>query len=98
MAKLFVSEYEKMTHGPSGLIPMEPCILDQIPVVIGAGSLQSLPFQGRTKYVRIHADVICSIAFGPNPTATTNSKRLIAGATQDFAVTAGDRVAVITNT
>lgn len=94
MAKLFITEYEKLVQWA----PQEPCILDQV-VAIGAGSVQSLQFTGRTRFVRLQSDIVCSVAFGPNPTATANTKRIAANQLGEiFSVNSGDRVAVITNT
>lgn len=96
MAKLYVSEYIK---APDRAAPQqEPSIVEQTPVVIGAGSLQSAAFNAKTGVVRIHTDAICSIAFGGDPTATADSKRMAADQTEYFAVGPGQKVAVITNT
>ncbi|MBP9714802.1 MAG: hypothetical protein KBD60_14140, partial [Sterolibacterium sp.] len=76
----------------------EPSITEQTPVVIGGGSLQSAAFNGATRVVRLHTDAICSVAFGANPTATANTKRMAANSTEYFGVEPGHKVAVITNT
>ena len=102
MAKLYISEYAEIAHQPYGAEAIsamqEPAIADQTPVVIGAGSLQSSAFNGATRVVRVHTDAICSIAFGVNPTATANNKRLAANSTEYFGVEPGQKLAVITNT
>jgi hypothetical protein len=102
MAKLYISEYPSAIGYASTKpqILQEPSLVEQTPVVIGAGSLQSAAFGNLTRVVRIHCDATtpCSIAFGANPTATANSKRLAANATEYFAVRPGDMVAVIQNT
>lgn len=96
MAKLYVSEY---IGGPDkAMPPQEPSVAEQTPVVIGAGSLQSAAFNAKTNLVRIHADAICSIKFGENPTATADNKRMAAGDTEYFTVGPAQKVAVITNT
>ena len=99
MAKLYIREYGNVGYLPAGAaqIGAEPGV-DQIPVAIGGGSLQSAAFDGGTRMVRIHTDAICSIAFGVNPTATVNSARMAAGATEYFAVASGSKIAVISNT
>jgi hypothetical protein len=100
MAKLFVTEFEQMpeTTGGRVAVGLAPPAVDQTPVVIGAGSLQSAAFGARAKFVRLHTDVICSIAFGTNPTATINTMRMAANQTEYFGVAVGDKVAVIANT
>lgn len=102
MAKLYISEYSAMAKAwatPDSIAaPQEPCITDQTPVVIGAGSLQSAAFNGATRVIRVHTDAICSIAIGANPTATADNKRMPANATEYFGVAPGQKLAVITNT
>ena len=100
MAKLYISEYVAMPKhlGQLVMAGLEPAVAIQTPVVIGGGSLQSAAFNAETKFVRLHTDVICSVAFGTNPTATANSARLAANQTEFFGVNPGDKVAVITNT
>lgn len=99
MAKLYVTEFEQMPQLVGGrlAVAVAPPAVDQTPVVIGAGSLQSAAFGVRAKFVRLHADAICSIAFGSNPTATANSMRMAANQTEYFGVAVADKVAVITN-
>lgn len=101
MAKVYISEYVRAGIGLNGqMLPVgeEPSVVEQTPVAIGGASVQSAAFGSTTKFVRIHTDAICSIAFGSNPTATSNSKRLAANSTEYFAVYPGQKVAVITNT
>lgn len=97
MAKLYVTEYAGVGQNNQP-VAQTPPIVEQTPVVIGAGSLQSAAFDAATTVVRIHTDAICSIAFGTNPTATANSQRLPADTTEYFSVKFGHKVAVITNT
>jgi hypothetical protein len=98
MAKLYVTEYTAPVANSISLA--EPNNVDQTPVAIGSSSTQSSAFAGDTSMVRLHTDSICSIAFGTNPTATANNKRMAANATEYFAVPEGQsyKVAVITNT
>lgn len=67
---------------------------------IGGGSVPSAAFNTRTKFVRIHTDAICSLAWGLNPTATITNMRMAANQTEYFGVPeAGSyKVAVISNT
>lgn len=99
MAVLYISEYADMRY----LAGYEPAIATQT-VSVGGSSVQSAVFNEQTKFVRVHTDVVCSVLFGVNPTATTSSPRLAAGQTEYFAVRApldaGSRLrlAVISNT
>lgn len=102
MALLYVAEYVNVVvpgpHTTDIQAPVEPSI-DQAPVAIGGGSVQSALFGANTRVVRLHCDVICSVLFGTNPTVTTANKRLAANQTEYFGVPpgAGFRVAVISN-
>ena len=97
MAKLYISEYP-MIASYAAQAAQEPSIVEQTPVAIGGASVQSAAFAETTRMVRLHTDAICSVAFGADPTATADSKRMSAGTTEYFVVAAGDKVAVITNT
>lgn len=97
MAKLYITEY-------SGGLPLSMPVaagrpvVDQTPVVIGAGSLPSAAFNADTKLIRVHTDAVCSILIGTNPTATVNTSRMAADQTEYFYVIPGDKIAVIANT
>lgn len=97
MAVLYITEYSSLAMGGGAQIATDPPIAEQT-VAIGAGSLQSAPFNTATRYIRLQPDVVCSIAAGANPTATATNRRMSAGQTEYFGVVAGNRVAVITNT
>jgi hypothetical protein len=102
MAKLYVTEYPDLPGAFATFAPQvvrDPPLVDQTPVVIGAGSLASAAFSALTKIVRLHADVVCSIAIGPPGTvATANNQRMAANQTEYKMVVPGYVVAVITNT
>jgi len=95
MAVLYISEYATISI-PNAPIAAEPSITTQT-LAIGA-EVKSAAFNAQTRYVRIHTDAICSIAFGSSPTATTASMRLAAPQTEYFSVTPGHKVSVISNT
>lgn len=99
MATLYISEYSEAGIKGPGMLPVaaEPGATTQT-VSIGGASAQSSAFGSTTRFVRIHTDAICSVAFGSNPTATTSKARLAANQTEYFAVRPGDKVAVISNT
>jgi hypothetical protein len=100
MAFAYITEYLRQPKDaidrvlPAG---QEPALAVQ-KIAIGAGSIQSAPFNAKTTFVRINVDVVCSIQFGANPTATAADTRMSADATEYFGVVPGQRVAVITNT
>lgn len=104
MAKLYITEFSGglkhvgSTGGDVAQIESMATGIDQTPVVIGVGSLQSAAFAATTTYIWISTDAICSIAYGANPTATANSRRFPADYTGYFGVNPSDKIAVITNT
>lgn len=95
MAVLYISEYSAISI-PDAPIASEPSLATQT-VAIGTEA-DSAAFSANTRYVRVHSDAICSIAFGASPTATTASMRLDAGQTEYFSVIPGHKVSVISNT
>lgn len=100
MAVLDVTEYSRLSADAQGrIIPVgsEPNRTNQ-QVAVGGTSAQSSAFGDATYFVRLHSDVVCRVAFGPNPTAAATTARLAAGASEYFGVTPGDKVAVITST
>jgi hypothetical protein len=99
MSTLYIAEVIALgldAHGQTVLAPMMPPVAEQT-VVIGSGSVASAAFGGTTRFVRIHTDAICSIAFGSAPTATSTNARMNANTTEYFGVSPGLKVAVITN-
>jgi hypothetical protein len=109
MAKLYIAEAANMTFLPNALgqmMPMPPAA--EQTVAIGGGATQSAPFgslwspplplDGRTIYLRVHTDSICSIAWGVNPTATTANMRLVTNQTEYFGARPGYMLSVISNT
>jgi hypothetical protein len=104
MSTLYIAEVTKLgidAQGASIIAPQMPPIAEQT-VTIGMSSLPSEPFSGHTRFVQIHTDAMCSIAFSPTPgatpSATTSNQRLGANETRFYAVNPGDLVAVIANT
>ena len=98
---LYVTEFQELptiTLGHSGAMAMQPPMAEQ--VVAFNTTTQSSAFNAATRYVRLHADAICSIEFGTNPTATTSTARMVAGQTEYYAVPKGAsyKVAAVTNT
>lgn len=98
---LYITEYAELAIGPAGRVgqmPMEPPVAEQT-VAIGASSTASAAFNAKTRFVRLHTDAICSVAFGTAPTATATTGRFAANQTEYRAVPLGAsyEVAVITN-
>jgi acetyltransferase-like isoleucine patch superfamily enzyme len=106
MATLYIREYKQLAReafGGTGIAVQagqEPAIKDQLPITIGASSVQSDPFQPDTAFVLVTADAIFSIKFGgADVAATANNLRFPANTSIYFGVTPGKnvRLAVITN-
>jgi hypothetical protein len=51
-------------------------------IAIGVSHAESAAFSGKTLFLQVHCDVICSIAFGPAPVATASNQRLAANETR----------------
>lgn len=103
MSKLYVTEMEDL-HAGAGY-PMQVCVdlgsgatVDQTPVDFSGGVAPSAAFGAQTKFVRLHTDAICSIAFGKTPVATVGNRRMAAGQTEVWAVQPGTKVSAIANT
>lgn len=103
---MYITEYSNTGKDSGGrwtAAPQEPPIAEQT-VVIGAGSLQSSPFNVKTALVRLHTDAICSKVIGSNPTATAANARMAAGTTEYVSIDkqagadSAFRIAVIQNT
>jgi len=93
---LYISEYTQ-NQIDLPVVAAEPATANQ-KVDFTAGATQSSAFRNDTRLVRIHAEAICSILFGTNPTASAANARLVAGQTEYFKVFPGHKVSVITNT
>lgn len=100
MPALDVTEYTDLATARNGAAVMagsEPSRVTQQVSVTG-GSLASAAFSDATKFVRVHSDIACRIAFGQAPVASGASQRLAAGATEYFGVQSGIKIAVISTT
>lgn len=100
MAVLYITEYAQLAQDGGGQpIAVEPNTAEQH-VAIGASSAQSATLQNNTRYVRLQADAVCSIAFGTNPTAVATAHRLPANSVEIVAIpiNSGWKIANITNT
>lgn len=100
MAKLYIAEFDSITptaEGGAAQIARSQPIIEQT-VAISGVTAQSAAFNAATKFIRVHTDAICSIAISANPTATVANMRMAADQTEYFGITAGQKVAVISNT
>lgn len=97
---LDITEYTDLASDARGnVVPtgLEPSRLVQ-QVQVGIGSVQSQPLSDVTRFVRLHSDVTCRVAFGPpgsSPVAGPESQRLVGGASEFFGVRPGSVIAVI---
>jgi len=97
VAKIFITELKDMAPSDSGAglqIARMPPIAEQAVTITGT-SAQSAALNAQTKFVRITSDGVAQIAFGANPTATTNSLRMGAGTVEYFGVVGGSKIAAI---
>jgi len=98
MAKLYVTEFASVgftNAGGPAPFPTVPHTTTQAITIPGV----SAAFAPTTKMVRLHADGICSFAFGTAPSATVNDSRLVAGWTEYYIVNQpNQKVSVVTNT
>ncbi len=100
MATLYVAEFATVggtsNFGVAGA--QVPPIREQSATISGASVAIASSFTTNTRFVRVHADAICSVAFGTTPTATVANMRMAANQTEYFAVPqSGYKVAVISN-
>ena len=105
MATLYITECNKQAMG--GLAPSVsnafPVSAPQMPpvaeqaIAIGGTSTQSAAFNAATSFVMVSCDVTCSLAWGTNPTAVATAQRMYANETRFYGVTAGQKLAVISN-
>jgi hypothetical protein len=101
MSTLYVAELSSLGFDASGqniMAPQMPPAVEQT-VAIGGSSAASAAFGGTTRFVQLHCDAICSIAFavGGTPTATTSNQRMAANETRFYTVSPAMKVAVISN-
>ena len=99
MAFLYVAEFARLpldSVGANIIAPPMPPLVEQ-KIAIGVSSVPSAAFSSGTRFVQIHTDVVCSVAFGPAPVATVLNQRIAASETRFVGVNPGDSVAVISN-
>lgn len=67
------------------------------PITISGSHAESATFSAGTTFIRVKAEVQCSILIGTGAVATTSNAMMSAGDTEYFGVKAGDRISVIAN-
>jgi hypothetical protein len=105
MPVLYVTEYVGIAaahSGNSAQVPQEPVVVEQA-IAITSSSTQTAAFNSKTTLIRVHADSICGVTIGTNPTATVSagglgSGRFVAGQTEFRGVFPGQKAAVIATT
>ena len=100
MATVYVAEFATVggtsNFGVAGA--QVPPIRELTVTISGASVALASVFTTNTKFVRVHADAICSVAFGLTPTATTSNMRFAANQTEYFSVPQPNyKLAVISN-
>lgn len=98
MASLYITEYSG-TAGQQTQVAMTPAVAHQ-KLTIGSET-DSAAFNQNTRFIRVHADAICSILIENSetaPTATVSMTRMSADSTEYFGVNPGGKLSVITNT
>jgi len=100
MSILYIAEFPGLASTDQSdsvpAVPVPPTA--EQTVAIGSASVASAAFQPSTKWVELSTDVVCSVAFGADPTAAVTNCRLAAGERVLRRVTPGHRVSVIANT
>jgi hypothetical protein len=87
MARLSIREYEHISAVTRGIVPVgeEPAVASQT-LTISGSSIASAAFNIRTRFVRIHTDMDCSLEWSVGPTAVAGACDMVAGQTEYFGV------------
>lgn len=95
MARLSIREYEQISAVARGIVPVgeEPAIASQS-LTISGSSGASAAFQQRTRFVRVHTDINCSLDWGTAPVAVAGSCDMVAGQTEYFGVVNASNIKV----
>lgn len=99
MARVTIREYEHITLAAGGgvAVAKEPAVARQTLTPTGA-STQSVGFNTRTRFIRVHTDSIIAFDVGSVPVAIDTGDRMAANQTEYFGVDAGHKIAVIIST
>lgn len=87
MPRLSIREYQHISAVARGIVPVgeEPAVASQSLTISGAPAI-SAAFDVKTKFVRIHTDVNCSLDWGTAPAPVAGSCDMVAGQTEYFGV------------
>jgi len=97
MARLFITGYRRLARDDVGNVALcgeEPAEINAT-VEIGVHSYRSEALPEEVRFVRLHAEVACHVAFGAEPEATETNLRLADEQTEFFGVKKGLKIAVI---
>lgn len=110
MANVDIREFSNIGYVGLGLVPVADArvgatIIDQS-IAIGGSSVASNAFNAKTNLIRVQAEAICAVSVGGTAgflaagavTAVAPNGRMVAGQTEYFVVSPGDKLAVITST
>lgn len=99
MATLYIDEYSDMAAvtgvSGDGRMPIHGTLIANQKVTVAGSSNQSAVLNANTKFVTLWSDVNCQWEEGSNPTASATSRYLHAGVPWEGLVTAGNKIAVI---
>lgn len=95
---LYIAEYNRLTLDYAGALvpsaPLVPPVRDQR-LGIDFEPQVSEPFDEKTKFIDVVADLDCCLAFGPEPKADARLHKIRAGETRRYGVSPGHRLAVV---
>src|SRR5262245_27951532 len=104
MAFLYVTEVSQLVYAPNSALvqaPFMPPVAEQR-LSITTSSVASVTFSATTRFVMVHTDAVCCLAWGGVTTSTvsavTTSQRLAANETRFYGVNSGSSLAVIAGT
>lgn len=89
-----VDEFPLQINGGVQVASVPP-LVEQAPITTSSTSAQSAAFGPSTGMVRVWCDTQSAVAFGANPTATTNNMPLSAGTAEYFDIVPGQKAAFI---
>jgi hypothetical protein len=95
--KIFISEFSRiiLDHGNFAVpIPLTPSVAEQS-IEIEMVSKTSEPFKPQTRFILVHTEAACSIAFGLTPEADQRFHKLGPGETRYYGINPGDCLAVV---